>query len=116
MILDDEEVETEGLIREYQKNAKPIQSTIKLLEFFGGEDGRKNEGAEMKRCIQRLVEEELVKDYQRDAEPDEETRSKIKEKVGAKWREDQGVEGRSYILGIIKEEVRRNKRRRKSRK
>ena len=65
-ILDDGEVETEGLIREYQRNTKPIQSTIKLLEFYGGEDWRKNEGAGMKRCIQRLVEEELVKDYQRD--------------------------------------------------
>ena len=64
-ILDDGEVETEGLIREYQRNAKPIQSTIKLLEFYGGEDWRKNEGAGMKRCIQRLVEEELVKEYQR---------------------------------------------------
>ena len=31
--LDEEEVETEGLIREYQKNAKPIQSTVKLLEL-----------------------------------------------------------------------------------
>ena len=27
-ILDDGEVETEGLIRKYQRNAKPIQSTI----------------------------------------------------------------------------------------
>ena len=43
-ILDDGEVETEGLIREYQKNVKPIQNTIKLLEFYGGEDWRKNEG------------------------------------------------------------------------
>ena len=57
-ILDDGEVETEGLIREYQKNANPIQNTIKLLEFYEGEDWKKNEGAEMKRCIQRLVEEE----------------------------------------------------------
>ena len=89
-ILDDGEVETEGLIREYQRNAKPTQSTIRLLEFYGGEDWRKNEGAGMKRCIQRLVEEELVKDYQRDSEPDKETRGTLEEKVGAKWREDQG--------------------------
>ena len=56
-ILDDRDVETEGLIREYQRNAKPTQSTIRLLEFYGGEDWRKNKGAGMKKCIQRLVEE-----------------------------------------------------------
>ena len=37
-------VETEGLIKEYQKNAKPTQSDIRLLEFYGGEDWRTNEG------------------------------------------------------------------------
>ena len=43
-ILDDGEVETEGLIREYQRNTKPIQRTIRLLEFYGGEDwGRMKE-------------------------------------------------------------------------
>ena len=111
--LDQEEVDTEGFIREYQKNAKPIQNTIKLLEFYGGEDWRMNEGAEMKRCIQHLVEEELVKDYQRDSEPEEETRGTLEEKVGAKWREDQGVAGRSYILGIIKEERKKKREERK---
>ena len=94
-------METEGLIREYQRNAKPTQSTIRLLEFYGGEDWRKNEGAGMKRCIQRLVEEELVKDYQRDSETDKETRCALEERAGAKWREDQGVTGRNYILGVI---------------
>ena len=73
------------------------------MEFYGGEDWRKNEGAELKRCIQRLVEDKYVKDYQRDSEPDKEIRGPLEEKVGAKWREDQGVAGRSYILGIIKE-------------
>ena len=62
-ILDDGEVETEDLIREYERKAKPIQSIIRLLEFYGGEDWGKNEGVGMKRCIQHLVEEELVKDY-----------------------------------------------------
>ena len=74
------------------------------MEFYGGEDWRKNEGAGMKRCIQPLVGEELVEEYPRDSEPDKETRGPLKEKVGAKWREDQGVAGRSYILGIIKAE------------
>ena len=50
-ILDDRDVETEGLIREYQRNAKPTQSTIRLLEFYGGEDWRKNEGARRKRYV-----------------------------------------------------------------
>ena len=77
---------------------------MKILEFYGGEDWRINEGAEMSRCIQCLVEEELVKDYQRDSKPDEETRLALEEGVGANWREDQGVVGRSYILRIIKEE------------
>ena len=29
------DMETEGLIREYQKNTKPTQATMKLLEFYG---------------------------------------------------------------------------------
>ena len=66
------------------------------------EDWRKNEGAEMKSCIQCLVEEELVKEYQRNSEPDEETTGTLEERVGAKWREDQGVAERSYVLGVIK--------------
>ena len=37
-ILDDREVETEGLIREYQRNTKPTPSTRRQLEFYGGED------------------------------------------------------------------------------
>ena len=75
------------------------------MEFYGGEDWRKNEGAGMiDVCIKRLVEEELVMDYLWDSEPDEETRYALEERVGAKWREDQGLAGKSYILGIIKEE------------
>ena len=42
----------------------------------------------MRKCKQRLVEEELVMDYQRDSEPDKETRCALEERVGAKWRED----------------------------
>ena len=41
--LEDEEVETEGVIREYQRNAKPIQNTIKLLEFYWRIGGRMKE-------------------------------------------------------------------------
>ena len=77
------DAEIEGLIREYKKNVNPTQSTMKILEFYGGEDWRTNEGAEMSRCIQRLVEEELVKDYQRDSEPDKETRGTLEEGVTA---------------------------------
>ena len=51
-IQDDMYVETEGLIREYQRNAKPTQSTIQLLEFYAGKDWRKDQ---MSRCIQHLV-------------------------------------------------------------
>ena len=50
-IPDDKDVEIEGLIREYKKNAKPIWRAKKILEFYGGEDWRTNEGAEMSRCI-----------------------------------------------------------------
>ena len=72
-IPDYSDAETEGLIREFQKNAKPTPSNIKILEFYGGEYWRTNGGAKMSRCIQGLVEEELVKDYQRDSIPDKET-------------------------------------------
>ena len=85
-IPDYRDAEIEGLIREYKKNAKPTQSAMKILEFYGVEDWRTNEGAEMRRCIQHLVEEKLVKDYQRDSEPDEETRCTLEERVGAKWK------------------------------
>ena len=82
--------ETEGLIREYQKNSKPTQATMKILEFYGGEKKRTDKGAAMSRCIQRLVEEELVHNYQRDSTPDEETRNPLKYAVGMNWREDKG--------------------------
>ena len=103
-IPDYRDAETEGLIREYQKNAKPTPSNIKILEFYGGEDWRTNKGEKTSRSIQRLVEEELVKDYQMDSKLDKETRQTLEEGVGARWREDQGVAGRGYILRIIKEE------------
>ena len=57
-IPDYRDAEIEGLIREYKKNTKPTQSAMQILEFYGGEDCRTNKGAEMRRCIQRLVEEE----------------------------------------------------------
>ena len=69
--------ETKLLIGEYQKNANPTLSTMKLLEFYGGYKWRIDKGLEMSRCIQRLVEEELVQNYQRDLMPDEETRNPL---------------------------------------
>ena len=33
-ILDDRDMETEGLITEYQRNAKPTQSTIPLYDCW----------------------------------------------------------------------------------
>ena len=64
---------------------------MEILEFYGGEKWRIDKGAEMSRCIQRLVEEELVQNYQRDLTPDEETRNPLEYAVGMNWREDQGV-------------------------
>ena len=86
--------ETKLLIREYQKNANPTQATLKLLEIYGGEEWRIDEGVEMSRCIQHLVVEELIKIYKRDSTPDEETRNALEYAVGMNWRKDQGVEGR----------------------
>ena len=92
------------MISEYQKIANPTQATVKLLEFYGGGKRRIDEGVEMSRCIQHLVEEELVQNYQRDLMPDEETRNPLEYAVGMNWREDQGVEGRSCIMRILTEE------------
>ena len=50
-IPDYRDAEIEGLIREYKKNATPTQSSMKILEFYGGEDWRTNKGAEMRRCM-----------------------------------------------------------------
>ena len=50
-IPDYRDAEIEGLIREYKKNAKTTQSAIKILEFYGGEDWRTKEGAEMSRYV-----------------------------------------------------------------
>ena len=51
-VIEEEDEETESLIREYQRNAIPDAYNLKLVEFYGGEEWRKNEGAEIKRCIQ----------------------------------------------------------------
>ena len=64
-----------------------------ILQFYGGEKWRIDEGAEMSRCIQRLVEKELVQNHQRDSTPDEEPRNALEKAVGMNWREDQGVAG-----------------------
>ena len=88
------------MIREYQKNANPTLVTLKVLEFYGGDKWRIDEGIEMSRCIQQLVEDELVQDLM----PDEETRNALESAGGITWREDQGIEGRRCILQIIKEE------------
>ena len=94
----EEDEETESLIREYQRNAIPNLDNLRLVEFYGGEEWRKDEGAEMSRCIQRILEKELVDEYQKNAEPNEEVKRELDEKIEEKWREDQGVSGRNYIL------------------
>ena len=76
------DVETAGLIREYQMNAKLTQATMEIFEFYGGEKWRIDEGAKMSRCIQCLVEQELVQNYQRDLTPDEETRNALEKAMG----------------------------------
>ena len=96
------DMETELLIREYQKNAHPTQATLKLLELYGEDKWRIEEGVKLSRCFQGLVEEELIQNYQRDSTTDEEKRNALEYVGGMKWREDQGVEGRRCILGIIK--------------
>ena len=85
------DLEMELLIREYQKN--------------GGDGWRLDEGIEMSKSNQRLLEDELVKYYQRDLMPDEETRNALKSTGGITWREDQGVEGRRCILRIIMKQM-----------
>ena len=60
---------------EYQKNTKPDPTVLKVVEFFGGEALREDEGTDMRRCIQCLVEDELVQQYQRNLRPDKETRA-----------------------------------------
>ena len=58
----------------------------------------------MRRCIQRLVEDELVQQYQRNSRPDEETRAVLESCGEIAWREDTGEEGRKSFLRVIKEE------------
>ena len=72
-IEDPKDAETELLIIEYQKNASPDSETLKILDFWEGEEWREDEGEYMRKCIQRLVEEELVQQYQQNSRPDAET-------------------------------------------
>ena len=96
------DAETELLIMEYQKKAKPDPTT--LLEFFGGEEWREDKGTDLRRCIQHLVDDEFVQQYQRYSMPDEETRETLESCGGIAWREDNEEEGRKCILRLIKEE------------
>ena len=61
------------MILKYQKNANPDIKTLNLLEFWEGEDWRGDRGEEMRRCIQRLVEDELIQQYQQSPRPETET-------------------------------------------
>ena len=97
------DVETELLIMEYQKNANPDLMTLKVLEFWGGEEWRQEEGADMRRFVRYLEEDDLVKKYQRNLRPDAETKEALETCWGLDWREDKGEEGRKCILQIIKE-------------
>ena len=81
-VTEEEDEETESLIREYQRSAIPNLDNLRLVEFYGGEEWRKDEGAEMSRCIRRIVEKELVDDYQRNLRPSEEVKCALKEIVG----------------------------------
>ena len=83
-IIEEEDAEMEDLIREYRKNARPSKETIQLLEYYGEGDWRQNEGADIKRYIQRRVEVELVNEYQKNVEPTEEVKRELEEKIGDK--------------------------------
>ena len=71
-ILEDGDEVTEFMIENYQRSAIPNQCNLRLVEFYGGEEWRKNKGAELKICIQRIVEAELEEEYQKNLEPSEE--------------------------------------------
>ena len=62
------------MIENYQRSAIPNQYNLRLAEFYGGKEWRKNKGAELKICIRRTVEAELEDEYQRNSEPSEEVR------------------------------------------
>ena len=89
---------------EYQKNANPDSTTLKVLKFLGGEEMRKDQGTDMRRCIQCLVEDKLVQQYQKNSRPDQETREALESSGGTAWREDEGEERRKGILRTVKEE------------
>ena len=57
---DPRDAETKLLILEYQKNTYPDFKTLKIIEFWGGEEWREDKGEDMRICIWRLVEDELV--------------------------------------------------------
>ena len=84
------DAETELLIIEYQKNNNLDPTTLKVLEYFGVEEWREDKEIDMRKCIQRLVEDELVQQYQRNSRPDKETREALESCEGTAWREDKG--------------------------
>ena len=98
------QAETESLVREYQRSAIPDMCDLKLMEFYGGAEWRLNEEADLKRCIQRILEIELVDNYQKNSRLSDEVRCALKEIVGENWREEQGLPGRNYIGMIAKRE------------
>ena len=80
--VEEEDGEIEGLIREYQWNAVPDRSNLRLMEFYGGVEWRTSEGDDLKRCIRRILEIELVDSYQKNSRPSEEVRCELEEMVG----------------------------------
>ena len=101
-VMEEEDGESESLVREYQTSAIPDMCDLKLMEFYGGAEWRLNEEADLKRCIQRILEIELVDNYQKNLRPSDEVRCVLKEIVGENWREEQGLPGRNYIGMIAK--------------
>ena len=91
------DAETKLLIREYQKKANLTPATLKILEFYGGDKWRIDEGIEMRRCIQHLIDE-LEQQYQRSLRPDKETSTVMESSRGTTWREDTGDEVKKNIL------------------
>ena len=85
--MKEEDEESERLVREYQRNAIPDKSDLRLMELYGGAEWRMNEGADLRRCIRRILE-----------------RCELEEIVGENWRKEQGLTGRNYIGMIAKRE------------
>ena len=89
------------MIESYQRSTIPNQYNLRLVEFYGGEEWRKNKGAELKICIQRIVEAELEDEYQRNSEPSEEVRRALEERVekNEKTKEEEGNWGSKDTKG-----------------